>query len=239
MCKTFLFILGFIVVVTNSQSISCDCRSSFSGDTSVTLITKNIPQDKSYWVGIYKVRQPSFSQCTFQVEASAENLYREADTIVLHPSPQLDTGVQYYCLLYSDTTCIGLPVDSSSFTCSQKTPSTPPSTPPLPPTTRSNNGNAPALAAIIPSVLLAVVGCGAFTVICIIIIRRKRLNNSTTTQVNEVELHTAPQFPTAPMQTHVPLEMPNSNVIYGNPTATGLYVQPPALMPVYMGTNTQ
>ena len=51
-------------------------------------------------------------------------------------------------------------------------------------------------------------------------------------------MHTAPQYPTAPMQTHVPLEMPNAGIMYGNPVVTGgLYVQPPALMPVYMGTN--
>jgi len=89
---------------------------------------------------------------------------------------------------------------------------------------------------------------------CVTIIKRRQAAAvSTTTEMPSM----ATGNPSAPVQTNMPVimsNMPNGmmphnvmmphngmmppTVMYSNnPMTTGLYVQPPVLMPVYMGTN--
>jgi len=100
--------------------------------------------------------------------------------------------------------------------------------------------------------------CVVFTIVCVVVFK-KRQSNTTHTDVSAVELGGASEMrfssPSAPTQTNINPQvpffvasnvhpqmahtnmMPPPSMYSNNPQMTGLYVQPPVLMPVYMGTN--
>jgi len=100
--------------------------------------------------------------------------------------------------------------------------------------------------------VLAVVLCAVFTVVCVVMMKKRQQSSFSTrtdlSGVNMVQTQAVPSqgYPSAPTQTNIPvvltappgIMMPPT--VYSNNPAmatSGLYVQPPVLMPVYMGTN--
>jgi len=255
-------LLGLILLV-KSQSITCSCTLSAGQPATVYVRAENI-LDTKYWFGLYESYPLPTSGCT---TSKLKTLYKSSVSAQEFDitSPLTSIPGTHVCALYHASSCEV--VDSYSFTCDTWTGSSfppsftsgtsippvwiPPLPPTLPPTTRSSTSTS--LWLIIPGIVLAAAGCIALTVICVVIIKKRQNNNNTTSydasaDLGSLEMMSPTGFPTAPMQTNIvrpgvvspmPAMIPTTNVIYGNATGTNPYAVAPALMPVYMGTNTQ